>query len=198
MQTPETPTTGGPAQPGQPAQAAPAAAPVQQPAPKPAGTRLREYETIFLLKPDLAEDLVEKIVERFKGVVNRDTGKMIKVENWGKKKTAFEVKKSFRAIFIRFLYLGDFKMVAEFERNLRMTDDVLKYQSVKIAENIDPNSRAVEADVKLPGDPEVPDRVARDPEGFGDRDRDREGGFGRDRDRDREIPDEADAIPDAE
>ncbi len=196
MQTPETPTTGGVAQPTQPVQAV---QPVQ-PAPKPAGTRLREYETIFLLKPDLAEDLVEKIVERFKGVVNRDSGKMIKVENWGKKKTAFEVKKNLRAIFIRFLYLGDFKMVAEFERNLRMTDDVLKYQSVKLSDNVDPNSRAVEADVKLPGDPEVPDRVAREPEGFGDRDRDRDrdrdGGFGRDRDR--EIPDEADATPEAE
>ncbi len=196
MQTSETPTTGG-AAPGAAAQATPPAQPVPQPAPKPAGTRLREYETIFLLKPDLAEDLVEKIVERFKAVVNRDSGKMIKVENWGKKKTAFEVKKNPRALFIRFLYLGDFKMVAEFERNLRMTDDVLKYQSVKISENVDPNSRAVEADVKLPGDPEVPDRVAREPEGFGGGDRDdRGGGFGRDRDR--EIPDEADALPEAE
>ena len=186
MQTSDTPTTGGPAQ---AAPATPPAPPVQvvQPAPKPAGTRLREYETIFLLKPDLAEDLIEKIVERFKGVVNRDSGKMLKVENWGKKKTAFEVKKNLRAIFIRFLYLGDFKMVAEFERNLRMTDDVLKYQSVKISENVDPNSRLVEADVKLAGDPEVPDRPAREPEGFGDRDRDRD----RDLGDDAEVPAEA-------
>src|ERR1700730_3053311 len=108
------------------------------------GTMLREYETIFLIRPDLAEDLVDKIVERMRGIVQRDGGKVIKVENWGKKKVAYEVKKNLRAIFIRFVYLGTTKMVAEFERNLRMTDDVLKYQSVKLADDVDPASRQVE------------------------------------------------------
>jgi small subunit ribosomal protein S6 len=133
-----------------------------------AGTRLREYETIFLVRPDLAEDLVDKVVERMRGVVHRDGGKVIKVTNMGKKKTAFEVKKHPRAIFIQFHYLGDAKAVAEFERNLRMTDDVLKYQSVKLGENVDPNARAIEADVKLPGDPELPERAGREEFGGGE------------------------------
>jgi small subunit ribosomal protein S6 len=154
------------------------------------GTHLREYETIFLLRPDLAEDLVDKIVERLRGVVHRDAGKVIKVENWGKKKTAFEVKKHLRAIFIRFLYLGSTHMVAEFERNLRMTDDVLKYQSVKIADDVDASARQVEADVKLPGDPEMPERMQREPEGYG-----AEHGFGRERP---EMPDEAGAESETE
>ena len=123
MQQAETPTTtGGPPQ-------------------HPPGTHLREYETLFLVRPDLAEDLVDKIVERMRGIVQRDGGKVIKVENWGKKKTAYEVKKHLRAIFIRFDYLGGTGAVAEFERNLRMTDDVLKYQSVKLAEAVDPATR---------------------------------------------------------
>ena len=148
MQQTETQTTGG----------APQHAP---------GTKLREYETIFLVKPDLAEDLVDKIVERMRGIVHRDGGKVIKVENWGKKKTAYEVKKNLRAIFVRFLYLGGTKAVAEFERNLRMTDDVMKYQSLKLADDVDASARAVEADVKLPGDPEMPERAGREPEAFG-------------------------------
>src|SRR5213078_1955713 len=123
MQQSETSTAGGP----------PQIAP---------GTRMREYETILLVRPDLAEDLVDKIVERMRGIVQRDGGKVIKVENWGKKKTAFEVKKNLRAIFVRFDYLGGTGAVAEFERNLRMTDDVLKYQSVKLAEAVDPSTRA--------------------------------------------------------
>src|SRR2546421_8034635 len=152
------------------------------------GTRLREYETIFLVRPDLAEDLVDKIVERMRGIVHRDGGKVIKVENWGKKKTSYEVKKGFRAIFIRFLYLGGTKAVAEFERNLRMTDDVMKYQSVKISDDVDATARAVEADVKLPGDPEVPAHMAgrEEPAGFGDSFRERD----RDLDAD-EVPPEA-------
>jgi small subunit ribosomal protein S6 len=155
-----------------------------------AGTRLREYETIFLVRPDLAEDLVDKLVERMRGIVHRENGKVVRVSNWGKKKTAYEVKKNFRAVFIHFLYLGDSKIVAEFERNLRMTDDVLKYQSVKIDEDVDPNARPVEADVKLPGDPEVPERMSRESEFGGG-----EGGFDRDRprDREREMPEEPEA-----
>jgi small subunit ribosomal protein S6 len=141
-----------------------------------AGARLREYETIFLVRPDLADDLIDKIVERLRGIVHRDGGKVIKVENWGKKKVAYEVKKHLRAIFVRFLYLGGTHMVAEFERNLRMTDDVLKYQSLKIADDVDPATRQVEQDVKLPGDPEVPERVPREAEPFAD-----ERGFGRER-----------------
>ncbi len=63
--------------------------------------------------------------------------------------------------------------MAEFERNLRMTDDVLKYQSVKIAEDVEAATRAIEADVKLPGDPETPERTGREEfggdRGFGER-----------------------------
>ena len=158
MQQTETQTTGG------------------TPQQHPPGTTLREYESIFLIRPDLAEDLVDKIVERMRGIVLRDGGKVIKVENWGKKKTAYEVKKHLRAIFIRFDYLGGTGAVAEFERNLRMTDDVLKYQSVKLADDVDAAARQVEPDVKLPGDPEVPERAPREPEGFGE-----ERGFGRER-----------------
>ena len=165
MQQAETTTVGGPPQ-------------------HAAGVRLREYETIFLLRPDLAEDLVDKIVERMRAIVHRDGGKVIKVENWGKKKTAYEVKKNLRAIFVRFLYLGDTKSVAEFERNLRMTDDVMKYQSLKIADEVEAATRAVEADVKLPGDPEMPERMGREPEPFGGE------GF-----RDRELADDAEIPP---
>src|SRR6202158_962124 len=117
MQQVETPTTGGTPQPA-------------------SGIMLREYETIFLIRPDLAEDLVDKIVERMRGIVQRDGGKVIKVENWGKKKTAYEVKKHLRAIFIRFDYLGGPGAVAEFERNLRMTDDVLQDQAVELGDAV--------------------------------------------------------------
>ena len=154
-----------------------------------AGTKLREYETIFLVRPDLAEDLVDKIVERMRGIVNREGGKVIKVENWGKKKTAYEVKNGFRAIYLRFDYLGSTKAVAEFERNLRMTDDVLKYQSVKLADDVDAAARPVEPDVKLPGDPEVPSHPGREePAGYAET-------F---RERDRDLADDIEVPPEAE
>jgi small subunit ribosomal protein S6 len=139
------------------------------------------------MRPDSADDLVEKVVERLRGIVHRDGGKVLKVINMGKKKTAFEVKKHPRAIFVQFHYLGDSKAVAEFERNLRMTDDVLKYQSVKIAEDVEAAGRAIEADQKLPGDPETPERVGREEFGIPER------SFGDDRSLPDDVPDAIEA-----
>jgi small subunit ribosomal protein S6 len=128
-----------------------------------AATRLREYETIFLLKPELTDDNVDRLKDRVRGIVSREGGKVIRFTVWGKKKTLYPVAKQPRAIYVHTHYLGDSKMVAEVERNLRIYDEVTRYLSVKIADEVDPESRPVLEDLKLAGDveetrPGVPDR----------------------------------------
>ncbi len=133
----------------------------------PEGTKLREYETIFALKPDLGDEAVERFKERIRSLIHREGGKVIKVTIWGKKKTQFELAKQTRAIYLHFHFLGGSKLVAEVERNLRMFDDVVRYQSVKLADETDA-SKPVEQDVKLAGDvdqlerPPREDRMGRD------------------------------------
>jgi small subunit ribosomal protein S6 len=113
---------------------------------------LREYETIFLVKPDLTDDSVDKVKERVRGIVSREGGKVLKFTVWGKKKTAYPVSKQPRAIYVHTHFLGDHKLVAEIERNLRNYDEVTRFITSKLAEEIDPDSRPVEEDVKLAGD----------------------------------------------
>lgn len=119
-----------------------------------AAKRLREYETIFLVKPDLTDDNVDKIKERVRGIVSREGGKVIRFTVWGKKKTLFPVAKQPRAIYIHTHFLGDSKLVSEVERNLRNFDEVSRYISVKLADEVDPESRPVLEDLKLAGDVE--------------------------------------------
>jgi small subunit ribosomal protein S6 len=117
----------------------------------------REYETIYLLKADTPDDQVDEIKERLRAVVGREGGKVIRFTNQGKRKTAFPVAKSQKALFVHCLYLGRPGIVAEFERNLKMIDQVTKFQSVKLAEGVDPDARAVEQDVKVqPAEEERP------------------------------------------
>ena len=54
-----------------------------------AAKRLREYETIFLVKPDLTDDNVDKLKERVRGIVDREGGKVLRFTVWGKKKTMY-------------------------------------------------------------------------------------------------------------
>jgi small subunit ribosomal protein S6 len=133
-----------------------------------AAVRLREYETIFLIKPDLTDDNVDRLKERIRGIVSREGGKVIRFTVWGKKKTLYPIAKQPRAIYVHTHYLGSAAMVAEVERNLRNFDEVTRYLSVKIADEVDPESRPVLEDVKMAGDveetrPGVPER---EPAGF--------------------------------
>src|SRR5512138_867316 len=110
---------------------------------------VREYETVYLLKPETPEDQVEEIKERLRGVVSREGGKVIRFTNQGKRKTAFPVAKNQKALYMHCLYIGKPGLVGEFERNLKMIDTVTKFQSVKLADGVDFEARQVEADVKI-------------------------------------------------
>ena len=119
-----------------------------------AAKRLREYETIFLVRPDLTDDTVDKLKERVRGIVSREGGKVLRFTVWGKKKTLYPIAKQPRAIYVHASFLGDTKLVAEIERNLRNYDEVTRYLSVKLADEVDPETRPVLEDVKLAGDVE--------------------------------------------
>lgn len=146
----------------------------------PEGTKLREYETIYLHPQEQLDEAVERTKERLRALIVRDGGKVIKFTIWGKKKTSFEVARQNRAIFVHMQYLGPAKLVAEVERNLRMFDDVVRFQTIKLGEEVDANKPS-EQDVKLAGDVEQLDRPPR--EDRGDRrdgdDRDDRGSRGR-------------------
>ena len=132
-----------------------------------AKSHLREYETLFLVKPDLTDDAVDKIKDRVRGVVSRDGGKMIRFTVWGKKKLSYPVAKQNRAIYVHAHYLGGTSLVAEVERNLRIVDEVTRYISSRIADDVDPSTRETLEDVKLAGDVEeravAPEREAAGP-----------------------------------
>ena len=113
--------------------------------------KLREYETVFLVKPDLTDDTVEKVKERIRVIVNKD-GKFLRFTIWGKKKTMYPVAKQPRAIYIHAHYLGASGLVSELERNLRNLDEVSRFMSKRLADDIDPTTREPQEDVKLAGD----------------------------------------------
>ncbi len=133
---------------------------------KQAPSRLREYETIFLVKPELPDEGVERLKDRVREIVNREGGKLIRFTVWGKKRTMYPVAKQPRALYVHSLYLGGSNLVAEIERNLRNLDEVTRYLSVRVARDVDPESRPALEDVKLVGDVEDGKPPAPEREGF--------------------------------
>jgi small subunit ribosomal protein S6 len=102
-----------------------------------APNRAREYETIYILRPDIDADTAERIGTRISDVVGRENGRLTKVESWGRRRLAYDIGKQRRGVYIYLKYLGGGKVVSEVERNLRLADGVLKYQTVLVRSDVE-------------------------------------------------------------
>ncbi len=102
-----------------------------------APNRAREYETIYILRADIDADSAEKIGTRLAEVVSREAGRLTKVESWGRRRLAYDIGKQRRGVYIYLKYLGGGKVVSEIERNLRLTDGVIKYQTVLVRSDVE-------------------------------------------------------------
>jgi len=107
---------------------------------------MREYETIYILKPDTIADKVGEVNNRVKTIIEEGGGKILKLDNWGKRRLAYEIQKERKGVYLYWQYLGTPEIVSEFERNLRMLDPVIRYMTVRLDANIDPNARPTDVD----------------------------------------------------
>jgi small subunit ribosomal protein S6 len=106
----------------------------------------REYETTYVLRSSVANDGVAELNTRVKGIIEGMGGKVLKVDNWGKRRLAYEVSKERKGIYLYWLYLANPGVAEEIERNLRMLDIVIRYLTVKVDSDVDVGARPTEAD----------------------------------------------------
>jgi small subunit ribosomal protein S6 len=128
--------------------------------------RTKEYETIYVLRPDIDADTADKVQARVNEVVLRELGKLVKVEAWGRRKLAYPVAKHRKGVYVYVKYVGKGGLVGELERNLKLSDAVLKFQTVLTQEMVDPEQITVDpeeiklARLELP--PEEEERESRE------------------------------------
>ncbi|HVJ89245.1 MAG TPA: 30S ribosomal protein S6 [Labilithrix sp.] len=106
--------------------------------------KTKEYETIYILRSDVDADTADKVQGRVAEVVGRDNGKLVKVESWGRRKLAYPVGKQKKGVYVYVKYVGRGGLVQELERNLKLQDSVLKFQTVLTAEDVDVKSLTVD------------------------------------------------------
>jgi len=105
--------------------------------PTTAPNRAREYETIYILRPDIDADSADKIGSRVADVVSREQGRLTKVESWGRRRLSYNIAKQRRGVYMYLRFLGSGRVVSEIERNLRLSDGVIKYQTVLLRNNVE-------------------------------------------------------------
>jgi small subunit ribosomal protein S6 len=129
--------------------------------------RVREYETIYILRPDIDADGAEKVQGRVSEVIDRAKGKLVKVEAWGRRKLAYPIGKQRRGVYVYVKYLASGNTVTELERNLKLQDSVLKWQTVQLRDGVDVSSVEIDPEetklgrLELPADVEPEESVER-------------------------------------
>ena len=91
---------------------------------------MNKYESVVIIDPAVEEDKVKELSQKFTDIINND-GKVEKVEDLGKKKLAYEVKKFKEGFYAVFYFEANADLIAELERNYRITDEVIKFMTVK-------------------------------------------------------------------
>jgi small subunit ribosomal protein S6 len=144
----------------------PGTAPTQERTPMPL------YEHVFLARQDASTQQVEELTSQMTGIVEQLGGKVVKMENWGVRSLTYRMNKNRKAHFVLLNIDGPSAAVTEIERQERISEDVIRYLTVRVEEHEEgPSAMMRKADR---------DRD-RDDRGGGFRG-DRDGGFRGDRD----------------
>ena len=98
---------------------------------------MRKFETLLLISPELPAEARTATLENIKGIVEREQGQVAEVDIWGMRDLAYPVQKQQRGYYVRLEYNGPGAIVAELERNLRITEGLLKFMTVKLEDVVE-------------------------------------------------------------
>lgn len=91
---------------------------------------MNKYESVIIINPNCTEEALKALESKFTGLIN-ENGKVESVENIGKKKLAYEIKKNKEAIYMLINFEAKPDSIQELERNYRIADDILKFIVVR-------------------------------------------------------------------
>jgi small subunit ribosomal protein S6 len=91
---------------------------------------IRRYETLMVLHPELPEAQIRETIDRAKRLVEENGGRIHEMQEWGMRELAYPIRKLHRGYYVLAEYDSDADVVREFERTLKIADEVLRFVSV--------------------------------------------------------------------
>jgi small subunit ribosomal protein S6 len=97
---------------------------------------MANYEIMFIVNPNTAEEEIDKINTQLEGIVTAGGGKIGKIEKMGKRRLAYPVDKFTDGFYVLFVLVANGAIIREMERRLRVMDTVIKYLTVRMDEDM--------------------------------------------------------------
>ena len=105
----------------------------------------RQYELVYILPPDTTEQQVTELHQQIEAVVTRMSGQIEKMENWGRRKLAYEIGRHKEGIYVLEVLLGSGELMKEIDRRLRVLEMVIRHLVVRVDEELQVADRTREA-----------------------------------------------------
>ena len=93
---------------------------------------LVKYETVYILKSELAEDALLRVIDHYQGILAERGAKNLQVENRGKRHLRYPIKKSRDGVYVQMEYEGNGDMLELLTKSMRIDESVLRYMTVKV------------------------------------------------------------------
>src|ERR1700730_2430082 len=97
---------------------------------------MRIYEELFIVRPDAPEEEIDQLIEQLTTLISNQGGNVDKSDKWGVRKLAYRVQKRTEGFYVLLQFVSKPETVMEIERRLRVTDQVLKFITVRIDEKM--------------------------------------------------------------
>ena len=89
------------------------------------------YETMYILRPDIAEDEVNNHIDKYNKLLKEFGGKILDSQMRGKRRLAYQISKHREGIYVQLSHQGDGQQIAKIEKAMRLSEDVIRYMTVK-------------------------------------------------------------------
>jgi small subunit ribosomal protein S6 len=93
---------------------------------------MNNYEHTIIIKQDLTKNDIQKLISKYKDIIQKNKGKLIKFEEWGLMNLSKQIKKNKKGYYIHFKFESDGSLIQEFEKNERIDNNVLRFLTVKV------------------------------------------------------------------
>ena len=89
------------------------------------------YETMYILRPDIAEEEVNKHIEKYNKLLEEMGGKILDSQMRGKRRLAYTIAKNREGIYVQLSHQGDGQHIEKIEKAMRLSEDVIRYMTIK-------------------------------------------------------------------
>lgn len=89
------------------------------------------YETMYILRPDLNDEQVEQAIAKYENLLREQGADNIQIQNRGKRRLAYEISRQRDGIYIQMNYTGPGNIIAPLERAMRLSEEVIRYLTIK-------------------------------------------------------------------